>query len=123
MLLINSVVTVVALKVSHNPRRRSNEESRVRLLSMLKNVILLSVILGLTWSIGLFGSSLPQQFIFVILNASTGVFIFFLSVLLNPQVMAELKKNLRAIRCCTRTKNETNESKLPIKFFESHFGR
>ena len=60
----------------------------------MRNTILLSVLLGLTWITVLIPTSTVQQYTSVILNASTGLYIFTYSVVANKQVRGMVKERL-----------------------------
>ena len=60
----------------------------------MRNTILLSLLLGLTWITALIPTSAVQQYISVILNTSTGVYILAYSVLANRQVRGEVKERV-----------------------------
>ena len=49
--------------------------SQTRIINTMRNTVLLSLLLGLTWVIALFPTSIVQQYIAVILNGSMGMYI------------------------------------------------
>ena len=49
--------------------------SRSRIINTMRNTVLLSLLLGLTWVMALLPYSLIQQYISVILNGSMGLYI------------------------------------------------
>ena len=49
--------------------------SKTRIINTMRNTILLSLLLGITWVMALLPYSLTQQYISVILNGSMGVYI------------------------------------------------
>ena len=49
--------------------------SKTRIINTMRNTILLSLLLGLTWVMALIPHSLTQQYIAVILNGSMGMYI------------------------------------------------
>ena len=49
--------------------------SKTRIINTMRNTVLLSLLLGLTWVMALIPYSLTQQYIAVILNASIGMYI------------------------------------------------
>ena len=49
--------------------------SKTRIINTMRNTILLSLLLGVTWVMALLPYSLTQQYISVILNGSMGVYI------------------------------------------------
>ena len=60
----------------------------------MRNTILLSVLLGLTWLTALIPTSAVQQYMSVTLNASTGLYILAYSVLANKQIMGEVREKV-----------------------------
>ena len=60
----------------------------------MRNTILLSLLLRLTWIVGLFPTFAVQEYIYVILNASTGLYILAYSVVVNRQVRGEVRERL-----------------------------
>ena len=50
--------------------------SKTRIINTMRNTVLLSLLLGLTWVMALLPTSLVQQYISVILNGSMGMYIF-----------------------------------------------
>ena len=68
--------------------------SKSKILGTMRNTVLLSVLLGLTWITVLIPASTIQQYTSVILNASTGLYIFIYSVVANKQVMGEVRERV-----------------------------
>ena len=60
----------------------------------MRNTILLSLLLGLTWIVGLIPTFAVQEYIFVILNTIPGVYILAYSVLANRQVRGEVRERV-----------------------------
>ena len=56
-----------------------------------RSCILLTGYLGLHWATGFFFTSTALQYVFVLLNATLGVFIFTYNVLLNRQVPVPIR--------------------------------
>ena len=52
-----------------------NMSSKTRIINTMRNTVLLSLLLGVTWVMALLPYSLAQQYISVILNGSMGVYI------------------------------------------------
>ena len=52
-----------------------NMSSKTRIINTMRNTVLLSLLLGVTWVMALLPYSLTQQYISVILNGSMGVYI------------------------------------------------
>ena len=73
---------------------RSNISSKEQILSTLRNTVLLSLLLGLTWITAAIPTSAAQQYISVILNTSCGVYILVYSVLANRQVRGGVRERV-----------------------------
>ena len=70
-----------------------------RVLAALRNTIVLSCLLALGFIAGLFPATSPhcvQQYLFVLLNSSSGIYIFVSSILMNETVISSLRKRLRS---------------------------
>ena len=52
-----------------------NMSSKRRIINTMRNTVLLSLLLGVTWVMALLPYSLAQQYVAVILNGSMGVYI------------------------------------------------
>ena len=66
-------------------------------MAALRNTLILSFLLGLGFILGFLptkGSSTPQQYIFVFLNTSSGVFVFISSILINENITGSLRRSL-----------------------------
>ena len=63
-----------------------------RVLSAMRNLVILSSILALGFFIGLIPVGRVQQYLFVIINGLSGVFIFISSVLFNKKITQSLVK-------------------------------
>ena len=55
---------------------------------------MLSLLLGVTWIMAAFPTSIVQQYIAVILNASMGVYIMIYSILANKKVRGGVKEKM-----------------------------
>ena len=98
VIAFNFFVMIRAMIVVAKAQKRSNRTEGDKIKANLKSFIILTFLLGITWSFGfLINGSLAGvfAFVFVVLNGSIGVFIFVHSVLLNESIMAELKVRLR----------------------------
>ena len=60
------------------------------MVATLRNTLLLSLLLGLTWLLALPGASLPVQWINTILNTSQGFYILLYSVVANRAVRGQV---------------------------------
>ena len=76
--------TQVACRVSATDSWRGTRVQRAR--SWARNCVLLTGYLGLHWLTGFYFTSTGLQYVFVLLNASLGIFILTYNVLLNRQV-------------------------------------
>ena len=76
------------------------------MLAALRNTLVLSFLLGLGFLAGLFPATSPhspQQYLFVILNSSSGVFVFISGVMMNDVVANSLKRTLSNPRASVTT--------------------
>ena len=81
-----------------------------RILAALRNTLILSILLGLGFVIGFFPSASaqsPQQYLFVLLNTSSGVFIFVSSIVTNTSVTTSIKRTLSVPRSSITTVSDT----------------
>lgn len=93
--VINAAVTATAIYIAHKAgKRRSNISSKEQILSTLRNTVLLSLLLGLTWITAAIPTSAAQQYISVILNTSCGFYILVYSVLANRQVRGGVRERV-----------------------------
>ena len=111
VLLLNLGVTITAVYIAHRYDNslfcqrhfkltwaivhlraggRRGTSSRGRVLATLRNTLLLSLLLGLTWLLALPGASLPVQWINTILNCSQGFYILLYSVLANRAIRGQV---------------------------------
>jgi hypothetical protein len=94
VLLLNLGITVTAVTIAHRAGGRRGTSSRGRVLATLRNTLLLSLLLGLTWflAIPLPGTSFPpgQQWTAAFLNCSQGLYILLYSVLANRAVRGQV---------------------------------
>ena len=74
-----------------------NLSSKSRIVSTLRNTVLLSLLLGVTWITAAIQTDIVSLYISVILNASQGVYILVYSVLANTQVRGEVKQRLSGV--------------------------
>lgn len=96
VILWNMVVFVKSVRVATEARKTFNNSITDKIIGQVKTWIILSFLLGLTWILGyaIQDGSEGVAFLFVLLNGSSGIFIFIHSVILNEVVMAELKIKL-----------------------------
>ena len=74
-----------------------NLSSKSRIVSTLRNTVLLSFLLGVTWITAAIQTDIVSLYISVILNASQGVYILVYSVLANTQVRGEVRQRLSGV--------------------------
>ena len=67
-----------------------------KVISTLRNTVLLSLLLGLTWIMAAVPTSVTQQYLSVILNGLTGVYILVYSVLANKTVRGAASKQMNS---------------------------
>ena len=120
VLLLNLGVTITAVYIAHRYDNslfcqrhfkltwaivhlraggRRGTSSRGRVLATLRNTLLLSLLLGLTWLLALPGASLPVQWINTILNCSQGFYILLYSVLANRAIRGQVFSLLLLLIC------------------------
>uniref|UniRef100_A0ABK0LC53 Adhesion G protein-coupled receptor F3 n=1 Tax=Rattus norvegicus TaxID=10116 RepID=A0ABK0LC53_RAT len=100
---VNGLVLVIAVLKLLRPSLSEGPavEKRQALVGVLKALLILTPIFGLTWGLGvttLFEGSLVFHYIFVILNSLQGVFIFVFGCLTDKKVLEALRKWLRGSR-------------------------
>ena len=112
VVLANTYVTATALRIAYKSGGRANVTNNQRLLRTMYNTLLLTGLLGLTWICGLL-TPLGHMFeyIFVILNAGSGVYILMYSVLANRGVREDIRKRTKK-RSRRDTNNITSRSSL-----------
>ena len=72
-----------------------------KVLAALRNTLILSFLLGLGFILGFFPAKIsgsPQQYLFVFLNTSSGVFVFISSILINDNITGSLRRRLSGQR-------------------------
>lgn len=96
VLIINSVVFFLAVKVANQTRKRLNASKSVKIFNQIKTWAILTFLLGHTWVAGFLIQKQIQGFtyIFVALNGSSGIFLFIHTILMNDVIMLELKIKL-----------------------------
>ena len=98
----------------HEQKIFRNISSKEKIISTLRNTILLSLLLGLTWITAAIPTSVVQQYISVILNASSGVYILVYSVLANKKVRGGVKE--RVSTYYTTYMSSGGKDKVDIRF-------
>ncbi|KAG1698325.1 Adhesion G protein-coupled receptor L1 [Nymphon striatum] len=99
VIAVNVILFVLALKASLAVKQNLDRQLQIR--RRIKGAITLMFLLGITWIFGLFffnKDSIFMAYIFVILNASQGIFIFIFQIVLNnlnrQAIIKALKKTL-----------------------------
>lgn len=88
-----------------------NMSSKARIVSTLRNTLLLSLLLGVTWITGAIATSTVSLYISVILNASQGIYILIYSVLANNQVRGDVRERMSEV---VSTYISSNQSKVGV---------
>ena len=96
VIVFNLFVFCKAYLATNRSRVSRNVSGMENVVSQLKTWVLLSFLLGLTWTSGLLIQKGTEEFsyVFVILNCSSGIILFIHTVLMNDIVMLELKIRL-----------------------------
>jgi hypothetical protein len=103
VICLNLFIMFKSLRVISKAKRRSRDHSSSLdvIKNHLKTWLILNFLLGITWSTGflMIDRSTVQYtiYIFVVLNGSTGIFIFVYSILYNKLVMTEIKIRLKLV--------------------------
>ena len=90
-----------------------------KILSIMKNTLHLSLMLGLTWIMAAFPTSVVQQYLSVILNGLTGVFILVFTALAKRKKGAKPQKKAGAKRE-KKTSSPSSENTLTTEEGSSH---
>jgi len=97
----NIAVTVRATSASYQSAKLRNTSLLERYLSGLRNIIVLSIMLGLGSILGFIpvvDGNETTKYLFAVMNSSSGVFIFLISVLLNKETRKELLESLSSAK-------------------------
>ncbi|XP_054557239.1 adhesion G-protein coupled receptor F3 [Talpa occidentalis] len=114
LVLTMAVLKLLRPSLSEGPQ----VETRQALVGVVKALLILTPIFGLTWGLGLATlleeASLVPQYIFTVLNTFQGVFILLFGCLMDKKVQEALLKRF----CCTEPPNSTisratNETYIP----------
>jgi len=97
VLLLNLGVTITAVYIAHRAGGRRGTSSRGRVFATLRNTLLLSLLLGLTWILALPGASIPVQWINTVLNCSQGFYILLYSVLANRAIRGQVRERITEV--------------------------
>ena len=96
VLIFNTFVFIKAVIAATRVRKTRNQTNAEKLYGQVKTWAFLSFLLGQTWATGFLIQENMQGFsyIFVILNGSSGIFLFVHTILMNDIVMLEVKIRL-----------------------------
>ena len=97
----------------------SDIKKKEEVFSIMKNTLHLSLMLGLTWIMAAFPTSVVQQYISVILNGLTGVFIFVFTALAKRKTGAKPQKKAGA-KTDKKTSSPSSENTLTTDEGSSH---
>ena len=89
------------------------------IFSIMKNTLCLSLMLGLTWIMAAFPTSVVQQYLSVILNGLTGVYIFVFTGLAKRKTGAKPQKKAGA-KTEKKTSSSSSENTLTTEEGSSH---
>ncbi len=109
VLIFNTVILFKAMMEAYrvNQQRNGGEEDErwTNIKSTLRNFLLLSYMLGITWAFGYFNTfGRPSQYIFVFLNATTGVVVLAQTILFNKKMRdASIAKVWKSRSASTRS--------------------
>ena len=98
VILFNILVMIRAMVVVTRAQKKTNRTERQKTASNFKSFVILTFLLGVTWSFGfLMVGNLAQvfAFVFVALNGCIGIFILIHAVLFNTALKEEMKIRLK----------------------------
>jgi hypothetical protein len=106
----NTVILIIGIYKSYEViKKRPGVRPWQKARGWTRSFLTLSYLLGITWLVGYFEELTEvTQYIFVILNASSGIFILFYSVIFNRKIREASQKKL------TSTRNMTFTSKISV---------
>lgn len=111
VLLFNMVVLIIGLRVTYRATSQRQVNNFRKLKSWLRSCIIMSFLLGMTWIVGVvmpFVQSEIVDYTFIVLNCSSGFFIFLYTVLCNRQIRDASRKFIRKATYATRSTTRTN---------------
>ena len=96
IILINTAVFALAVRAASRARARVNSDKASKIFSQVKTWAFLTFLLGHTWAAGFLIQNHLEGFsyVFVILNCSSGIFLFIHTILMNDVIMLEIKIRL-----------------------------
>ena len=121
VVVFNSYVFIVALLATKKARKRRTLTNSEKIFGEIKTWAFLSFLLGLTWASGFLIQDGLQGFsyVFVILNGSSGIFLFVHTILVNEVVMLELKIKLGLVDQVELALNRSGNRITASKSFSS----
>ncbi len=96
-MLFNFFVLIKSLRVVFEVQERRSASTADEVFANAKSCLILTFLLGLTWSLGFFITgplAVYAAYAFVALNGSVGFFLFLHTVLLNESLAGEMKSRL-----------------------------
>ena len=122
VVVFNSYVFIVALMATRQARKRRTMTNSEKIFGEIKTWAFLSFLLGLTWASGFLIQDGLQGFsyVFVILNGSSGIFLFVHTILMNEIVMLELKIKLGLVDQVELALNRSGDRITASKSFSSN---
>ena len=105
----NTAVTVRAVTAAYQSAKFRGVAATERVLAALRNTLVLTVMLGLTFTVGFIPSAVPGYF-FVCLNTLSGLFIFFSTVVMNDSI--SLRSSISSLASSTASSGRASVSTL-----------
>ena len=93
VLIINTLIFAKAVRVANIAKKRLNTSNTVKVFGQMKTWFILCFLLGQTWAFGFLIQEGMEviSYIFVILNGSSGIFLFVHTILMNEVILLEVK--------------------------------
>ena len=93
ILIINTIIFGKAVMAANIAKKRLNTSNTVKVFGQMKTWIILCFLLGQTWAFGFLIQEGTEGFayVFIILNGSSGIFLFIHTILMNEIIMLEVK--------------------------------
>ncbi|XP_066930657.1 uncharacterized protein [Clytia hemisphaerica] len=117
IILFNIMVTGLAFEIMSERVKDTDQDFKQQVWYWMKGCFVLMFILGVTWLFGLMhvsSSSVALAYIFSILNALQGLFIFIFHCLIDPKIRQEY---VRILKCQPRSEyNEVNGYSTSMRF-------
>ena len=93
ILIINTIIFGKAVVAANIAKKRLNTSNTVKVFGQMKTWIILCFLLGQTWAFGFLIQEGTEGFayVFIILNGSSGIFLFIHTILMNETILLEVK--------------------------------